>query len=263
MQRGKTMKKSYFAAVFFLILAFGSTGNYAAATIFLSGDSNITNPLTGSFSVPIDAGNKQFFANILQGGTKVVVLESTSVGSVESSDTDINTFYNSLAGVTSTVISGTVTAAQLTGANLFVAPLPDDAFSDGEITALSTFLAGGGSIFFLGENSNSAFVTANAAINSALSALGSGMSIIPGIFDSGFNTATGVQIASDAFTSGVNTFSYAAPSPVSGGTDLFFGTEHQPFVAYEGSAKVPEPSILILIGSGLIGIGGVRKKLRK
>ena len=51
--------------------------------IFLSGDTNVTHALTGSFDVPIDPGNQQFFINILQGGAGVVVLETFHQGSVE------------------------------------------------------------------------------------------------------------------------------------------------------------------------------------
>jgi hypothetical protein len=92
------------------------------------------------------------------------------------------------------------------------------------------------------------------------------MSIVPNTaFDPGsFTTATGSQIATDTLTTGVSTFSYTAPSEVStisGGTTLFFGTGGQPFVAYEATA-VPEPSTLLLFGTGLVGIGVFRRKFK-
>jgi hypothetical protein len=227
----------------------------ARATIILSGDSNIAHPLVGfPPSIPLDPGNQQFYTNVLQGGSKVVVLSHAF-----NTSTIVNNYYNNLAGVTSTIIAGTVTSAHLTGVDLFVAPLPDDAFTPSEITALSSFLAGGGSIFFTGDHSY--FATGNAAVNNALSALGSGMSITSSSFDYGWWTASSSQIAADPFTAGVNTFTYAYPGMVSGGKTLLFGSGGQPFVTYEVTV-VPIPTSILLLGIGLLRLIGFRKKFR-
>ncbi len=255
------IKKVFLCSVVSLALAFAFSMTSAEATIFLSGDSNIMTPLvtTNYAGLPIDPGNQQFFESILNGGTNVLVLQG-DVAAVNG--TDINNFYNGLGGVTSNLISGPVTAADLSGVNLFFAPMPADAFTASEITDLGNFLAGGSSVFFLGEWSG--YSSENSRINSALLALGSGLSIVPlTVFDTGFHTATGSQIATDPFTAGVSTFTYAAPSQVSGGTDLFFATTGQPFVAYEGAAPVPEPSTILLLGAGLAGVGLMRRRFKE
>ncbi len=247
-----------------LVVALGFGVNSAQALLIVSGDGNITNPLNNSNGWGDENdGNKQFFSNILQGGTTVKVLNSNHSGSASFFDTDVDGYYGSLAGVTSSIHTGTVTDATLAGVDLFVAPLPDDAFTASEIATFGSFLSGGGSLFLLGENS--VFPTNNGWINSVLTGLGSGLSIIDDSFDPRFfpsliyPTATGSQIASDPLTTGVSSFSYSASSQVSGGTSLFFGSSGQTFVAYE---SVPEPSTMLLLGIGLLGLIGTKVRHR-
>jgi hypothetical protein len=169
----------------------------------------------------------------------------------------INSYYNSLSGVSSSIFSGTVTSTHLSSVDLFVSILPLDDFTTSEISVMSSFLAGGGDIFFLGENDS--FYYENTYINNALSSLGSSMSIVNNWFDAGFHTATGTQIASDPYTTGVSTFTYGAPSEISGGTPLFYGTDGELFIAYE-TTVVPVPGAVLL---GIFGLGAVGIKLRK
>jgi hypothetical protein len=72
----------------------------------------------------------------------------------------------------------------------------------------------------------------------------------------------GGQIAVNTFTAGVTSFRYAAPSQVAGGTNLFFGTQQQPFVAYQSTGAVPEPEAygMLLAGLGLLGFAARRRK---
>lgn len=243
------------SSIVVMLIVFIANPVYAYMTVIVSGDSNITNPMFGTQGSSYDPGNEQFFSNVLGAGTSVAVFEGITNWNF---DEEINTYYNSLSGVSSSLHSGTVTAAQLTGVDLLVSVLPDDNFTASEIAVMTGFLYGGGDIFFLGENSN--FTSENARINNALTGLGSSLQIVNDIFDSGFHTATGSQIASDPYTAGVSTFTYAAPSQVplvSGGTTLFYGTGEEPFVAYE---VVPVPGAILL---GILGLSVAGVKLRK
>ncbi len=171
---------------------------------------------------------------------------------------NVNSFYNSLSGVSSTVIVGAVTETKLAGAKLFISAVPDDPFTPSEIGALENLLAGGGSVFFLGESAVGGWPSRNGYINDALFALGSEMSILPNSTIAVSETATGSQIATNPLTAGVSTFTYVVPSAVDGGTTLFFGPQMQPFVAYEGTV-IPIPPTIWLFGSSVLGLIGIAR----
>src|SRR5262249_16895388 len=76
---------------------------------------------------------------------------------------NINTFYNTLPGVTSTIQSGPVTPASLAGVDLFVSAIPAVPFTASEVSALAAFSTGGGSIFLLGDDA--AFAARNQNLN--------------------------------------------------------------------------------------------------
>jgi len=235
------------------LIVYGSSAN---ALLVLSGDGNITTNLG------VVAGNDTFFTNVLQGGSSVTIHEGHQGGGTSLFAENIDNFYNSLSGVSSSIVTSgtTITDASLAGSDMFISVLPENNYLASELSAMSSFLTGGGSIFFLGENGG--FDVYNSIINDSLLGLGSSMSILLGTtFDGGFHLATGSQIATDPLTAGVTEFSYAAPNEVSinGGTSLFFGTQGQAFVSYE-SASVPEPSIIALLSLGLVGIGFARRK---
>jgi hypothetical protein len=221
----------------------------ARAAIMLSGDSNIANPLDGSAGAPVDAGNRRFFQNVLGSGHQVVVHSDQDPGVSASGlavPPAINNFFNSIAGVTSSLFSGTITPATLAGKDLFFEIVPNDAFTAGEIAAVNSFVTGGGTIVFLGENGQN-FGAADDRINFDLAALGSSLSLLKTTFDSSFHTAGPSRIASDPYTSGVTSFTYAFGSATAGGTVLFRGTGNEPFVTY-----VPEPSAFAMLATAVL-----------
>jgi hypothetical protein len=227
-----------------------------AGNLFASADTNIIDPLLGvTNGSPLDAGNQRFFINLLAGGSKVVILD-TSVNSMTDEAEVARDFYNGLGGVSATLITGTLSAAQLAGASLFIAPAPDETFTPAEIGVMKSFLGIGGNILLTGDNNDPAFSVTNAAVNSALLSLGS-MSLIPDSFDAGVNHAT---IASDPFTFGVASFLYAAPSQISGGVGLFSGSAGRVFLASQRVAFVPEPSTAALLVIGCVAALVARRR---
>ena len=127
----------------------------------------------------------------------------------------INNFYNGLAGTSSTIATGTLDTVNLTGVNLLWATQPAAVYTSAELNTMSTFLSGGGRIAFMGEHGSFA-PDENIRINTALSFLGSTISINNVILDSGFRSASVVdgQILSNPLTVGVNTYEYAAFAPL-------------------------------------------------
>jgi hypothetical protein len=157
----------------------------------------------------------------------VKLLDTTPWGGI-GTPTELNDFYNTQAGVISSLISGEVTAADLVGVDLFVVNNPDNSLTASEISAMSGFLAGGKRILFIGENAS--FSSENNRITAAIAALGGSMTIDNVTFDSGYWTATvgNGQILSHTLTTGVNSLRYAAPSGISGvlgGQGLFLSSD--------------------------------------
>jgi len=185
------------------LLLGGVTGEASAGLIVVSGDENICNGLDGSGGFPVFPGNQTFFKNILGSGHSVLV-QGTDPGGVDTPVAITNAFYNSVPGVTSSILAGPVTAAALAGKDLFVSALPAVAFTPSEVAALSAFSAAGGTLFLMGDWSGfGPGLTADGIINSLLTALGSPLHIIPAADDLLLHIATGAQIAVNPLTAGV------------------------------------------------------------
>jgi len=212
----------------------------SAGTTILSGDSNLGNGIDGSLGAPITPGNSRWFNNILGAGTSVKIQNEATT--VTESATAINNYYNSLPGVTSGFFSGTIVPADLAGLNLFISMLPSNNYTAGEISALSGFLNGGGTLLLCGDSSQN-FSASNGFLNAALAALASSMRLGTTSLDPGNNTTT--NIVADPLNAGVSSFTYAFTDDIVGGGHPLLrtvtGSGAVPFVSYE---IVPEPSAL-------------------
>jgi hypothetical protein len=102
-------------------------GQARAGLIVVSGDENITDALVGN-GTAVNPGNQRFFTNVLGGGTRVDVQGTDSIG-VDTPLANINSFYNTIGGVVSTIQSSPVTGSSLSGINLFISAIPASPFS--------------------------------------------------------------------------------------------------------------------------------------
>jgi hypothetical protein len=231
--------------------------NSFAGTVIASGDSNIATSMTG--------GNATFFTNVLGSGTGVLIQELESV--TAASGVNIANYYNGLPGVTATQTTAT-SVTSLAGVNLFITILPQAAYSADEISAMSSFLSGGGTLFFIGESSGySGGGVADPIITSTLSALGSTMTMSGN--DGSFYSRNAV-VVSNPLTAGVGTFTYGFTSFVSGGTALFDtnpgAAQGSPFVEVQtvgGTSTTPEPVSEVLTLGGLAGLGLLARRKKK
>lgn len=159
------------------------------AAIIVAGDITQHFHLTDGLPNPATAGNQQFFQNMLGSGTSVGVLGTTTNTSIAP---ETNDFYNGLGGVSSTILTGTLTGGDLAGLDMLLLPAPDDNFLVSELTAIVDFVNGGGTLYVAGEAVFGAAV--NSRVNAVLAALGSSMSVDNSVLDIGPQVASGAQI---------------------------------------------------------------------
>src|SRR5262245_37495588 len=106
--------------------------NARAQTLFLSGDATIIDALNNSNGPALDPGNQLFFQHILGPGHTVLYLNGYLSSPFDSSARWVGTltnFYNSLPGVSASAFSGAIASSNLSGVDLFIAPVPLDPFS--------------------------------------------------------------------------------------------------------------------------------------
>jgi hypothetical protein len=255
--------------ILIFLWTFGLGINSSFATLIVSGDASIVDPLNKAFGKYYNPDNQRFFSNILQGGDHVAVLDQLNSSDLSHEKSGkILSFYSTLSMVTTNDIQS-ITETALQDVDLLVVPLPETPFSTDELSYLNSFYDNGGSVFFLGDGYSIAGdgVTGigknqNAHINDALADLGSLMRIDDNMsFDFGLPvTASGSRIASSILTSGVTSLTYGYASGVTGGTPLFLASDNiTPFIECDLPIPVPEPSTLLLSLTGLLFLFGFAK----
>jgi hypothetical protein len=243
-----------FVLVCFLAWLQGTTG-VLAGVLFLSGDSNINNPINGSSGAPVNAGNATFFHNVLGGSTRVLIQNEYVPPETGDGTTAINTLYGGISGVVSTTDypGAEITSSLLSNVDLFIIR-PRTAFSSSEIAALRSFVQGPGKLFLIGEHAG--LNVAQATVNQLLSEIGSTMTLQNVSLGSGYQTTT--NIATSPYTTGVASMSYNFTNSIGGGTPLVRSVDvgNPVMVAFENIQAIPEPSsgglLLVALTMGVL-----------
>jgi hypothetical protein len=224
----------------------------SAGTIALFGDVNSMSNIT--------AARNQLLLNLL--GTGTTVLESQQIpGDVPGAGT-FSSFYSTVPGVSGSLSSANVDAALLAGVDLLFlnmgccAAAPTNPYSGTEIAAMAAFLASGGNIGILAEPC-CYDATKGGYINAMLTAMGSTIQAVNWTDDGGVAIAGPSPLAAGVVGYTPTTFVY-----YSGGTVVQSLNGQAMIVAETVGTAVPEPTLLILLASGLIGFGARRRAAR-
>lgn len=148
----------------------------------------------------------------------VKILTSTKASTIAGADADddLDAFYVGL-GAVSSLMTGTVTAGDLFGVDVFIVMLPDDAFTAAEEAAISSFAVNGGTLLLMGDQGGFA-PTEDGYLDGLLAGLGSAMSLDANSLDtSGLqNTGAGQIILQAGLTDDVSIVNYGNVSSISG-----------------------------------------------
>lgn len=216
----------------------------AAAALIVSGDSSL---LTQADTNP---ANEAFLLNLA--GSGIVALHPGEFSNIATADISF-VLGNAAVPHFALGFDAAVTAADLTGASLYLSYGDVGGWTAAEALVLTDFVRNGGIVLLGGENSF--FASQNAAINALAAAMGSSLAIQDDALDSG-DGAIATILADNAFTAGTAGLRYISSSRVVGGTALFGAADGvTPIVGFDTLAAVPEPStwVAMLIGFGMTG----------
>ncbi|MEH6628230.1 MAG: PEP-CTERM sorting domain-containing protein [Motiliproteus sp.] len=195
------------------------------------------------------AGNFSFYDSVLGSNQNVVFSRD------EAQQEGVRNHYNTLAGVTATENSATLTAGLLGGLDMLVVTRSFNVILDytaAEISAVADFVSGGGTVLAILEASTASTLT---GYNNFLAGIGSAVSYNGGRSCPGNDTMTAASTSLGvlgAFT--VNCYNHLA-----GGTAVYTAANGVT-VAFGQTTSVSEPPVLALLGLGLLGLGFSRRK---
>lgn len=258
MNLGEVMPTRAAAVLACALALLGGAAPAQAGRLVVGGDITWLFTLTDDAPNAADPGDGTFLTNILGAGTEArVLLTSVNPGT----QTEPISFLTSLPGVNASYFNGPVTDAKLAGVDLFLVPLLDHTADASEVSAISSFLAAGGTLLLMSDTNSVPVLTQSVAdTNALLAALGSTISITGAVLDIGSQTATGSAIAVTPLTAGVTSFTYGSTSIVTGGTPLLYTKNGSTMMAYDGLSAVPEPATLTLCGAGLAALLLTRRR---
>ncbi len=204
--------------------------------IVVSGDSTPAFSLSGPLE---EEGNRAFYRNLLRSGSKVIVLDSTLRHSVTGR---VNSFYDSIPDVESSIHSGLLTGEMLSNADLLLLHKSDDEFKESEVDAINDFLASSGTLYIAGEGRNiGSGAHSIVIINNLLTALDSSIRLLSTTVAIGKQYASGDSIIPSPLTTDVSRFRYGGTTLVEGGTTVIRAAS-----GVLVAAEVPEPSTATL-----------------
>ena len=180
---------------------------------------------------------------------------------------NINNHFNSLAGVTSSKFSGSITTADLNNVDLLAILNPADSFESAEVIAIKSFVESGGTLFVSGEGGTVGTpdfgVTTNGYVNSLLTGIGVSMQLSSDTLDTSLHNVLASRVAAHPLTAGTVGLQYGATSVVQGGTPLYFSENDSPFVAVSAISAVPEPSsLMVILVLGSLGVFAMRLRIK-